>query len=126
MPLLLDHEGFVTETSTANLLVVRNGVVRSPRPERILQGISLEITIELCTELGIPFEFADLQPEDCVNSSEAFLASSPYGIAPVCQLNDHLYGLHRPIFERLLTGWSQRTGLDIRQQMLEQSGAAAS
>src|ERR1700722_12845476 len=63
--LLVDAEGFVTETSTSNLLVYRSdeGLV-SPRRERILPGISSQALAELAQPLGIYFSERDLRPAD--------------------------------------------------------------
>src|SRR5205823_3415154 len=46
--LLCDGEGFITETSSANVLVVRDGAVWTPRIGTVLDGISLEVVRELC------------------------------------------------------------------------------
>src|SRR4051812_27163681 len=53
--LLLDADGFVTETAAANVLIVRDGTVLSPPRSCILGGVSLQVVEELCAELGIPF-----------------------------------------------------------------------
>src|SRR5689334_6407237 len=56
MPLLLDFQGNLTETSGSNFLLVKNGTVHSPTPRNILLGVSRKVVIELCHKLAIPFE----------------------------------------------------------------------
>ena len=60
-PQTTDEQGFVTESSTANLLVFRacEGLI-SPPPAKILHGISLSVIVELAAQLGIPTVRRDL------------------------------------------------------------------
>ena len=56
---LLDREGYVSETSTANVLIYRKGEgLISPPMEKILHGISLAVTFEIAGSLGIPCQKA--------------------------------------------------------------------
>lgn len=125
--LLLDLDGNLTETGGANFLLVRNGAVCSPTTRNILPGISREMVIELCAELGIPFQERDLQPYDAINADEAFLATTPYCLAPVTRINTMPVGdgLPGPIFRRLLAAWSHKVGVDIGEQVLRASAAPA-
>jgi branched-chain amino acid aminotransferase len=121
MPLLLDLQGNLTETSGANCLLVKNGTVYSPTPRNILLGISRKVVIELCGKLGIPFVERDLQIYDALTSDEAFVATTPYCIAPVTKFNGVTVGdgaVGGPIYKRLLKAWSEEVGLDIRGQVL--------
>src|SRR5207302_1251856 len=52
--LLLDDQGHVTETAAANFLLVRRGEVLSPPRSSVLSGVSLQVTQELCRQLGVP------------------------------------------------------------------------
>ena len=54
--LLLDRQGFVSETSTANVVAyfASEGLVSPPRSQ-VLPGISLQVLIELAGRLNIPF-----------------------------------------------------------------------
>lgn len=109
----------VTETVAANLLLVEDGAVFTPPRKGVLQGISLRTIEELCWELGIPFRSSrPLTVEDCLGADEAMLACTSYCLAPVSWIDDHPILWPRPIFEKLLTAWSQRVGLDIRGQIL--------
>jgi branched-subunit amino acid aminotransferase/4-amino-4-deoxychorismate lyase len=62
-------------------------MVLSPTTRNILPGISRQTVIELCGELNIPFGERDLQIYDAINADEAFLASTPYCLAPVSRIN---------------------------------------
>ena len=118
--LCLDLDGNVTETSGANFLIARNGRVIHPSRRHILWGVSMDTVRQLCGELGIGFEEAELQVYDVVNADEAYLASTPFGIAPVTRINGIPIGSGKPdgpILKRLTAAWSKRVGLDIVEQI---------
>jgi branched-chain amino acid aminotransferase len=117
--LCLDLQGNVTETAGSNFLIVRDGVVISPSPDQILRGISLVTVAEICDELGIGFEERNFQVYDVINADEAYLATTPYCLAPVTKINGVPIadGRPGPVFARLMAVWSKRVGLDIVGQI---------
>ena len=117
MALVLNIEGQVTETAAANFLIVRQGAVLSPPRSSVLNGISLLVTEEICRDLGIPFREQPLPLAECLSADEAFLTSTPYGIAGVRELNGVALPWPGPLYRRLLAAWSDRAGLDIEQQV---------
>lgn len=121
MALLLDLAGNVTETSTANLMIVEDGAVVSPTTVNTLPGLSRAMVIELCGKLGIPFRERDLQVYNVMNGAEAFLTSTPYCLMPVTRINGVPIGKGQPgpLGRRLLAAWSDLVGLDIDKQIQE-------
>jgi branched-subunit amino acid aminotransferase/4-amino-4-deoxychorismate lyase len=116
---LLDEEGFVTEASTANVIVFRRGeALISPPREKILHGISLAVTIDLAKGPGIPFTQEDLRPADLLAADEIFLTSTPLCLLPVTRCGGRPIGSGVPgeVFRRLLAAWSELVGLDIAAQ----------
>ncbi len=121
VPLLLDLQGNLTECGGANFLLVRNGVVYSPTAANMLRGTSRAVVAELCGELGIVFESADLQLHDAINADEIFVTTTPYCMAPVSKINGLSVNAPAdggPVFERILAAWSEQVGVDIRAQVL--------
>jgi branched-chain amino acid aminotransferase len=117
--LLLDEHGFVTEASTANLLIFRSseGLI-SPRSSRILCGISLAVATKLAEQLGIARSQQDLTPEEVATAEEVMLSSTSMCLLPVTRLNGRLIGDGKPgeVFRRLLAAWSELVGIDILAQ----------
>lgn len=116
---LLDHDGFVTEASTANLLVYRAGEgLVSPPIEKVLPGISLEVIASLAGELGLPMVYRELLPADLATADECFLSSTPFGLMPVTRLDRKPIGSGQPgqVFGRLVAAWSRHVGVDIVAQ----------
>lgn len=117
--LLLDQDGFVGEATTANVVMYRKeeGLV-SPRRERILAGISLDVVERWASELEIPFVERDLGPADLALADEIVLTSTSPCIWSVTQLDGIPVadGQVGPISRRLLAHWSERVGVDIADQ----------
>ena len=128
--LCLDLDGNVTETPGSNFLIARNGVVISPSSHNILPGISMATVRDIAHDTGVGFEERDIQVYDVMNADEAFLASTPYCLAPVSRINGVRIGNGAacgPIFTRIIDRWSEMVGLDIVGQVLRvKSGAALS
>lgn len=119
--LLLDLEGNVRETSTANFLCVDDGSIVSPPEEDVLPGISRLVVKTLAETLGVPFVEREFQVVHANNADEAFLASTPFCLMPVQSINGTPIGNGRPgeIYRRLLEAWSQEVQLDVLQQIVD-------
>jgi branched-chain amino acid aminotransferase len=116
--LLLDGTGRLTETAAANLLLVENDHVWTPRRSGVLGGVSLAVIEELCRDLDIPFGEADLTYNDCQTADEAMLSCTSFCLAPVRRIEERELTCPGPVYERLLHAWSDRVGVDIREQVL--------
>ncbi len=117
--LLLDHEGMVTEASTANvILYCRQGGLRIPPRRSVLQGISLQVVEQLAAAMGIPTEEERFGPDRILQADEVFLSSTPYCLLPVTRFNGQAIsgGKPGPLFGRLLVAWSEMVGVDIAEQ----------
>ncbi len=116
---LLDGSGCLTETSTGNIFVVRQGRILTPPAERALGGVSRATVLELAAELDIPCETAELRPYDVHNAEEMLTSSTPYCLLPVTRFNGWRVGdgVPGPVFAQLIEAWNRRVGLDIIAQM---------
>jgi branched-chain amino acid aminotransferase len=116
---LLDHEGYITETSTTNVLIYRNaeGLI-SPQKDRILPGISLAVAFEIADTLDIRRTFHNLTPDDLAAADEIILTSTPMCLLPVTRLNNRPIGSGHPgkTWQKLIGAWSAMVGLDIAEQ----------
>ncbi len=116
--LLLDADGFVTETAFANLLVARGGVVQTPPRAGVLSGVSLQVVEELCQQLGVGFEERPLTLKDCQAADEAMLSCTSFCLAGVSRIQGTPLAFPGPVYERLLRAWGEQVGLDVRSQIL--------
>ncbi len=119
MPVLLDMDGKVSEGTGANFFVVTDGMLRTPRDNSTLQGVSRATVLEIADTLGLPAIEDDLQPYDLYTADEAFFCSTPYSILPVGRIDNRQVGdeVPGPITNQLLAAWSEQVGLDIVDQL---------
>ena len=122
--IVLDQYGYVRETSTANIFLVRNGTILTPAAETVLPGVSRQVTIELIDEMQLPFAEKAITIDDLLQAEEIFTTSTPYCLLGVSRLNSTAAGLNfpGPITARLLTAWNQKVGLDIHAQLRQMPG----
>lgn len=99
--LMLDENDLVCEAPGYNVFAVINGVVVTPL-RSILQGITRETILELCTELGIETREDTVAPYDLFNASEVFLTSTAGGIVPIGSVDSvAIGGGPGPVYGRL-------------------------
>jgi branched-chain amino acid aminotransferase len=119
--LLLDERDFVTEASTANLLIFfkQSGLI-SPPMEHILPGVSVAVIEELSRELDIGFSHRELRVADVAAADEVLLCSTSSCVWSVTRLNGRPIADGNPglISQRLREAWSQMVGLSIEEQAL--------
>jgi branched-subunit amino acid aminotransferase/4-amino-4-deoxychorismate lyase len=117
--LMTDDDGFVTEATTANIVLYRDGegLIMSPK-DKILPGISLGVLVELADQLNIKHGQRDLRPSDVAEADEVFLTSTSPCMLPVVRFNGQPIGQGVPgsVFGRILSGWNALAGLDIAEQ----------
>jgi branched-subunit amino acid aminotransferase/4-amino-4-deoxychorismate lyase len=116
---LLDQNGFVSEASTANIVMYREdrGIV-SPPLHHILPGVSLTVLKELATSLQLPMVFEDFDMQDLAAADEILLCSTSPCVWPVTRLNGVATqgGVDGRVFRMLLSAWGEYVGLDIAAQ----------
>lgn len=115
---LCHEDGRVSETSTANIVIVTNGGIVAPPPADALPGVSLRFARRLAESIGIPWSERSLSLADLAAADEVLLTSTPNCILPATRLDGRPIGAGRPgpVHARLLAAWSDHVGLDIGGQ----------
>lgn len=91
--LFLNTAGHLCEAATANLFLVKDGILLTPPlTSGCLPGITREVVIELAGSLGIPCEERDLTMEALQTADEAFLTSSIQGVAEISRFEEREMG----------------------------------
>lgn len=116
--ILCHTDGRVSETSTANVAIVRRGRIITPPPADALPGISLRFCCDLAAGLGLEWEQQSLALADLAAADEILLTSTPNCLLPATRLDGRPIGTGGPgpLFQRLLSAWSQGVGIDIAGQ----------
>lgn len=95
--LMLNAEGMVAECAMANVFVVSDGRVSTPRIEDgALPGVMRAAAIDACAELGIPCREETLALEDVVSASEVFATNAIVQVLPVVQMGERAIGSGQP------------------------------
>jgi branched-chain amino acid aminotransferase len=105
-----NYRGELTECTTANLFIVRNGVALTPPIEAgLLPGITREFMFEIGRTAGIDVREAVLRDDDLYDADEAFLTSTTREAVPIVTVGDRTIGSGRPgpITQRLLEAFRQ-------------------
>ncbi|MBP0048184.1 D-amino acid aminotransferase [Marinobacterium sp. AK62] len=85
---LLVRDGLLSEGTSCNLFLIRQGVIYTPkRSSEILGGTTRELILELAAEAGIPFQEVDIRPEALQDADEVWVSSSTRGVIPVLAID---------------------------------------
>lgn len=86
--LLLNAQGTVAEVSVANLFVVSEGRLATPRvTDGALPGITRASILSLAAELNIPFQERSVGRQELFSADEIFLTGTGARIVPVARLD---------------------------------------
>lgn len=91
--ILLDSDGFVSEGCGANVMMVKNNIVVSPRLENsILNGITKRTIPFLVEEMGLGFEERDISPQELLTASDVFFCGTAVEIKPIKSIDEEIIG----------------------------------
>jgi branched-chain amino acid aminotransferase len=93
--LLLDLNGQLCEATGCNVLVLKDGVLRTPRRD-ILRGITRDAVMELASDLGFNPVEADLDLYDAYVADEVMICSTAGGLLPVTKVDGRPIGAGKP------------------------------
>lgn len=86
--LMLDHEGYVAESTGANIFLIKDGVIHTPIADRFLNGLTRQTIIGLAKDMGITVEERRIKPEEVETFEEIFLTGSAAEITPVGKIDE--------------------------------------
>jgi branched-chain amino acid aminotransferase len=92
----LSQQGYLTEAKIGNIFIVKNGVILTPPPYGLLNGVTRRFVIK-CARFGKLFvEERPLMRADVFNADEAFLTNTSWEILPVRELDGRAIGKALP------------------------------
>ncbi|HNQ04302.1 MAG TPA: D-amino acid aminotransferase [Thiobacillaceae bacterium] len=102
---ILLRDGWLTEGTASNVLIVRDGVLLTP-PETplLLPGITHEVVLELARAHGMAHATRPIHEDELRAADEIWITSSTKEVLAVTCLDGHPVGTGRPgpIFQRML------------------------
>lgn len=122
---LMLREGFLTEGSTSNVFVVRDGVILAPPKDHwMLPGITYDIVLELAAAHGAPHAVRPIAEAELRTADELWLTSSTKEVLAITCLDGVPVGKGAwagrpgPVTQRMV-GWFNR----FRESVMRQADA---
>jgi branched-chain amino acid aminotransferase group I len=90
--IMLDLNGFVSETNDTNIFVVRSGTVCTPHADACLPGITRQMVLDICREQGIPAVERNLSLTELYTADEVFTSGTMGELTPVLEADGRVIG----------------------------------
>ena len=103
-----NYRGELTECTTANLFIVKNGIALTPPLDAgLLPGITREFLFDIGKEIGVTVREQVLRDADLLGADEAFLTSTTREVVPIVEVDDRTIGngTPGPVTWKLLEGF---------------------
>ncbi len=104
------RDGFLTEASASNVLVVRGGtIIAPPKDNLILPGITYDAVSEFAREGGLALEMRPVPKAQALAADEMWLSSSTKEVLAVTTLDGRPFGggVPGPVFRRMYALFQQ-------------------
>jgi len=111
--IMLNHSGYVSEASTANIFFAAQDRLMTPGLDcDILPGITRSVVLELAAAMGINCEEKNIEPSEMDGFEECFLTNSGVELLPVTRIDDQPVGNGRPgtLYRRLHRAYRELAG----------------
>jgi branched-chain amino acid aminotransferase len=109
--IVTDALGNIAESATANIFMVKDGVVSTPVPNgTFLNGITRQRVIKLLRAAGREVQEVTLRFEDFISADEVFLSGNIAKITPIVKIEDREYPIG-PVADQareLYWEWAQK------------------
>jgi len=90
--LIMNPDQTVSETNTANILLIDRRTVTVPRSFAALPGITQKLTLEFLSDRGYAIRPAAIGLEDCFTAAEMLLTNALMGAVPVLSIDGRSTG----------------------------------
>jgi len=101
--IMLDVNGFISETNDTNLFVVRRGIVQTPHADSCLPGLTRQMILDICAAEGIPAQERNLSLSELYTADEVFTTGTMGELTPVLEADGRVIadGKSGPMTRRL-------------------------
>ena len=101
---VLFRDGYLTEASSSNVFVVKNGkLITPPKSHLILPGITYDLLLELAAEHAVPTQVREVLEAEVKTADELMLSASLRELVAITQLDGEAVGDGKPgpLFKRM-------------------------
>jgi len=99
--LILNPDGTVSETNTANIMLISDKKVLVPFSEHVLPGIMQKALCDVLLGWGYKVEKKVIKPADLLGGEEVILSNSLMGAVPVMSIDNHTLPMPTDLCKRL-------------------------
>ena len=113
--IMRNYQGELSECSTANLFVVKDGAALTPPlASGLLPGITRDFVFDIGRKIGVHVREVVLRDDDLFSADEAFLTSTTREAVPIVTVDNRAIGNGRPgpITQALLTEFRRHAEAD--------------
>jgi len=89
--LMHDYRGFLAEATGANLFLIMDGKLHTPKPDCFLNGITRLTVMDLARARGIEVIERHIKPDELAQAQEVFLTGTAAEITPVGRIGELSY-----------------------------------
>lgn len=109
--IMLDQNGYVAETNSANLQLIKDDVLVLPTVDSQLPGITRNTIIKIAKELGMEVQERNVSLSEYYNADEVFICGTVGEIVPVKMIDGKKIGeqIPGPITEKFATEYRKMT-----------------
>ena len=102
---MLDLNGFISETNDTNLFIVRRGRVMTPHADACLPGLTRRMVLDICAAEGIDATERNLSLTEHYTADEAFTSGTMGELTPILEADGRVIGDGKrgPVTARLQT-----------------------
>lgn len=104
--IMLDIQGFVSETNDTNIFIVRDGTVITPHADSCLPGITRRMILDICSKQDVPAIERNLSLTELYSADEVFTTGTMGELTPVLEADGRTIGSGTPgALTRRLQEW---------------------
>ena len=86
--MMVDYRGYIAEATGANVFFVKDGVLHTPTPDCILNGITRQTVIQLAKARGIQVIERHIEKAELADFTECFIVGTAAEVTPVSEIGD--------------------------------------
>jgi branched-subunit amino acid aminotransferase/4-amino-4-deoxychorismate lyase len=90
--IMLDLDGFISETNDTNLFIVSDGKVMTPFADACLPGLTRRMILDICAQENIPAEERRLSLTELYCADEVFTTGTMGELTPVLEADGRVIG----------------------------------
>jgi branched-subunit amino acid aminotransferase/4-amino-4-deoxychorismate lyase len=111
--LMLDMQGFVAETNSANVFMVSGTSLATPKRDSIMPGLTRAYVLSVAPELGLEVHEENISLGDFYGADEVFITGTVNEIVPVIEIDGRRIGAQPgPVARGLLSRYVETANRD--------------